>query len=87
MTAALPSLVKNLSQKCELIDDDKGGPQVPAPLNGPTAPPELSSFVDSFFAGQMERLHIPGAVVVFVKDGQVLYEKGYGYADVSTKIP
>ena len=28
-----------------------------------------------------------GAVVVVVKDGAVLLEKGYGFADVSKKVP
>src|SRR5690606_10891932 len=30
---------------------------------------------------------IAGAVVVVVKDGQLLLEKGYGYADVAAKQP
>ncbi len=30
---------------------------------------------------------IPGAVVVVVKDGQVLTERGYGYADVAKRTP
>jgi CubicO group peptidase (beta-lactamase class C family) len=30
---------------------------------------------------------IPGAVVVVVKDGKVLAEKGYGYSDLKTKKP
>ena len=31
--------------------------------------------------------HVPGAVVVIVKDGQVLLEKGYGFADYEKRIP
>lgn len=30
---------------------------------------------------------VPGAVFVVVKDGKVLLQKGYGYADVEKKIP
>ena len=30
---------------------------------------------------------IPGAVVVVVKDGQILAQKGYGYADVDKRTP
>ena len=50
--------------------------------SGPTDPAELETFLDAFFAEQMETLHIPGAVVVFVKDGEVFLAKEYGLADV-----
>ena len=35
----------------------------------------------------LERGDIAGAVVVVVKDGQVLLQKGYGYADVEKRTP
>jgi len=35
----------------------------------------------------LHRGGVPGAVVVVVKDGQVLFEKGYGVADVATGRP
>jgi CubicO group peptidase (beta-lactamase class C family) len=35
----------------------------------------------------LQRGGIPGAVVVIVKDGTVLLEKGYGYAEVKHKVP
>ncbi len=54
---------------------------------GPTDPSELETFLDAFFAEQMEALHIPGAVVVFVKDGEVFLAKGYGFADLENQIP
>jgi hypothetical protein len=37
---------------------------------GPDDPQELEAFLDGFFAGQMEKLHIPGVVFVLVKDGE-----------------
>jgi CubicO group peptidase (beta-lactamase class C family) len=46
---------------------------------------ELDSLLDPIFAQQMAKLHIPGAVVAIVKDGKVLFTKGYGYADVEKK--
>jgi CubicO group peptidase (beta-lactamase class C family) len=38
-------------------------------------------------ADQMKTNHIPGAVVSVVKDGQVLFQKGYGFADLEKQIP
>ncbi len=54
---------------------------------GPTDPAELETFLDVFFAEKMEELHIPGAAFVMVKDGEVFFTKGYGYADLENQIP
>ena len=35
----------------------------------------------------MENSHTPGAVVVIVKDGDVFFAKGYGYADLESRSP
>ncbi len=47
----------------------------------------LESLLDPIFAQQMAKLHIPGAVIAIVKDGKVLFTKGYGYADIEKKTP
>lgn len=52
-----------------------------------TDPRELEVFMDKFLAEQMEKLYIPGAVFLLVKDGEIFFAKGYGYADVKQKIP
>jgi CubicO group peptidase (beta-lactamase class C family) len=54
---------------------------------GPTDPRELEAFLDTFFAEQMEKLHVPGAVLVLVKDGEIFFAKGYGYTDPEKKTP
>jgi CubicO group peptidase (beta-lactamase class C family) len=46
---------------------------------------ELESIFDPIVAEQMAKLHIPGAVVVVVKEGRILFAKGYGYADIEKK--
>jgi CubicO group peptidase (beta-lactamase class C family) len=55
------------------------------------SPPLVGADVEAWFDGFVPRaLHqgkIAGAVVVVVKDGQVLLKKGYGYADVADNIP
>ena len=48
---------------------------------------ELEAFVDDFFPTQMEALHIPGVVFIFVQDGEVLLAKGYGNADIQNEVP
>lgn len=54
---------------------------------GPTDPQEVATFLDKFFAKEMPKEHIPGAVVALVRDGEILVTKGYGYANVEKKIP
>src|SRR5882724_6640322 len=55
-------------------------------------PPELTkvdfeTFLDALIPSQLRNRNIAGAVVSVVKDGQVLFQKGYGYADVEAKKP
>ena len=62
-------------------------PAASSPAQGPTDPAELEAFLDDFFAGAMEEYHIAGAAIAVVKDGQLFFAKGYGYADIKNKIP
>jgi len=48
---------------------------------------ELARFVDPLIEAQMEKEHIPGAVFVLVQNGRVLYQRGYGVANLATKTP
>jgi len=50
-------------------------------------PVELQNFADSFFVERMEALHISGLVFIFVQGDEVIYAKGYGYANLETKTP
>jgi CubicO group peptidase (beta-lactamase class C family) len=63
------------------------GPAAPSPALGPTDPAELETFLDELLAKQMAENHIPGAAVSVVKDGQLFFAKGYGYADLEKGIP
>jgi CubicO group peptidase (beta-lactamase class C family) len=63
--------------------------QAPAAPVTPTPAPGLSKqdvdgWLDGFMPYALSSGDIAGAVVVVVKDGQVLTEKGYGYADVKS---
>lgn len=46
---------------------------------------DMEAFLDGFLPMQLERENIAGAVVAVVKDGKVVFAKGYGYADVEKK--
>jgi len=61
----------------------------PRPLTvaGPTTAAEMESFVDGFMAVQLSTAPAAGATVSVVKDGQLFFAKGYGYADVDKRIP
>ena len=48
---------------------------------------DLEAWLDGFFPHTLATGDIAGAVVVVVKDGQVLLQKGYGYADVARRTP
>lgn len=73
-------------------------PAAPAPIPGPgpaaatggshtLQSPDLEAFIDGIVPMQLERSDVAGASVLVMKDGQVLLEKGYGYADLKTKKP
>jgi CubicO group peptidase (beta-lactamase class C family) len=65
---------------------------VPVLAPQPSPAPELTkadfeTFLDALIPSQLRNRNIAGAVVSVVKDGQVLFQKGYGYADVEEKKP
>ena len=51
------------------------------------AKPDLEAFFDGFLPVQLQRDDIAGAVVAVVKDGQVLFAKGYGYSNMKERKP
>lgn len=58
------------------------------PANAPDmTAADVSAFLDGLMPLQLAREDIAGAVVLVVKDGKVLFAKGYGYADVDKKTP
>src|SRR5687768_8544257 len=48
---------------------------------------DLAVLFDPIVADQMAKSKIPGAAIAIVKDGKVLFTKGYGYADIEKKTP
>lgn len=48
---------------------------------------DVATWLDGFMPYAIARADIPGAVVVVVKDGAILYQAGYGYADLEQRTP
>ena len=48
---------------------------------------DAEAWLDGYMPYALRRGDVAGAVVVVVKDGQVLLQKGYGYADVEARKP
>jgi CubicO group peptidase (beta-lactamase class C family) len=66
-------------------------PKIAAPAPPPQAhamtPADVEAFLDGLVPMQLQREDIAGAVVVIVKDGSVLFSKGYGFSDVKGGVP
>jgi CubicO group peptidase (beta-lactamase class C family) len=71
------------------------GRALAAPVPPASAPPaghaltatDLEAWLDGLMPAALDTAETPGAVVVVVKDGQVLFEKGYGFSDYARRIP
>jgi CubicO group peptidase (beta-lactamase class C family) len=60
--------------------------KIPAGAHELTAQ-DLETFLDGIVPLQLERDDIAGATVAVVKDGKLLFAKGYGYSDYENKKP
>ncbi len=67
--------------------------KAPTPVTTPLAPsatltkPDVDSWLDGFVPFALKRGDLAGAVIVVVKDGQVLTQRGFGYADAAKRTP
>ncbi len=50
-------------------------------------PSDVSAWLDGLMPYAVEAGKIPGAVVVVVKDGQIIAQKGYGFSDLGRRRP
>ncbi|MCE7986970.1 MAG: hypothetical protein DYG89_37830 [Caldilinea sp. CFX5] len=57
-----------------------------APTRALTAQ-EVATYFDTTLTQQMAAEHIVGATVAVVKDGELIFAKGYGYADLENRLP
>lgn len=56
------------------------------PISGSATTPAIAAF-DRNFLPFLKRWHMPGAVVVVLKDGQIIAQRGYGWADIEQNQP
>jgi CubicO group peptidase (beta-lactamase class C family) len=75
------------AQEAEPVTTPETTAAVPPESQGPSDPAEVAAFLDGVMVAHMESYHIAGAVVAVVKDGELFFAKGYGYADVERKKP
>ncbi len=59
-----------------------GAPQNSVP---PKDVKETAAFFETLVNNELAANHVPGAVVVLVKNGELFFSAGYGYADVAAK--
>ena len=86
-------------EKPKLVAAEKAQPLAPQAQVGEAAPPapgaavrplegrDLEAWLDGMVPYALKSGDLAGAVVVVVKDGQVVAQKGYGYADLAKKTP
>ncbi|HJW45582.1 MAG TPA: serine hydrolase domain-containing protein, partial [Lysobacter sp.] len=59
---------------------------MPGPTDRLTAT-DLEAWLDGFMPYALEQTDVAGSVVVVVKDGKVLLQKGYGFSDLAKRTP
>ena len=59
----------------------------PSHLAGSMERDELDSFLHQWMSQKMDAYHVPGVIVVVVKNGELFYAKGFGLADIEDKKP
>lgn len=82
-----PSIVRSAAAQQNRVRSDRNVAASLSLQQGPSDRAELEAFLDDLFAKDMEENHIVGAAVSVVKNGELFLAKGYGYADLESKIP
>ncbi|MBM6382729.1 MAG: serine hydrolase [Paenibacillus sp.] len=88
LTGAFMAFVLSLSLWAPAVHAETPSPQVNEKGQTKALTSESAeAFLDTFFDSAEAKAQYVGASVVVVKDGKVLAEKGYGYADQESKTP
>lgn len=78
-------VLQSAPQAQESLSQPEQVEQITPSRQGPTDRAELEAFLEGLMVSNMESYHIAGATLAVVKDGEVFFTKGYGYADVKEK--
>src|ERR1700730_7699981 len=84
-TAEVPASPRAPEQRAAARSDELPGAS-PGSSGHPLERADLESWLDGMVPYALKAGDMAGAVVVVVKDGTLLLEKGSGYADVSKKL-
>ena len=92
LSALSLSLAPLLAQVPNILPRAKPEKTAPVAVQTPQTTPQLTkqdleAFFDGILPIQLQRDDIAGAVVLVVKDGSVLFAKGYGYSDMKSRKP
>ncbi|WP_216829765.1 serine hydrolase domain-containing protein [Alkalihalobacterium elongatum] len=52
----------------------------------PITKENVQAFVEDYFNESIEEFQIPGAVIIVVKDNEILYKQGFGYANLNNDL-
>ncbi|HYV13743.1 MAG TPA: serine hydrolase domain-containing protein, partial [Pyrinomonadaceae bacterium] len=69
------------------VTEDKSPPLPSSSATHEMSAADVEAFLDGIVPLQLQRNDIAGATIAVVKDGRLLFAKGYGYADVKSKKP
>jgi CubicO group peptidase (beta-lactamase class C family) len=50
-------------------------------------PADRPAAIDTYVEAQMKRFHVPGLALAIVRNGEFLYAKGYGFANLEHQVP
>lgn len=82
----------SVAQKPQLTPKNPTETATAAPSYAPSEKHEMTAddigaFFDGLINDELAREDIAGATVAIVKDGKVIFAKGYGFADVAKRVP
>jgi CubicO group peptidase (beta-lactamase class C family) len=69
------------------VQEGKQAPTAPAATGKALTADDVNAWLDGYMPYALATGDLAGAVVVVVKDGQIVTERGFGYADVAAKKP
>ena len=85
--AGMGLLLFVLGLVCIALPGQEAKSEPPLTAQGLSDPKELEAFIDGIMAAHLEGNHIAGATISVVKDGQLFFAKGYGYANFKSRTP
>ncbi|MCM3701907.1 beta-lactamase family protein [Paenibacillus macerans] len=86
-SSGLPAYAAAAPDSHQTQSHSPAGKGTTASAAAPITAKSVEEFADAYFAREDVKEKLTGALFVVVKDGKVLLNKGYGYADMASKTP